>query len=451
MKKYFLSIALLVAPFSELAAQSQAGDQKLVNLVDNYKIGVGGLSQLSANSDKHEFGVDWNGIGTCGDFDMDFSIKNTLNKEDLKRMMNGWIMQAKNAIDPASLLALAFKRANPDLYEQIMDGILQAKLQFADDNQMCQKIQDTILNSGDDAVKKLTVKQEYAEKVNTAYEGKVQVDINDVTDFIYDAGDNGVDINGTQYGGVNQEPIKITEHAVLNGINSLAGRVDDTDSSEPFNVSPQKIEDEYGVLKYFESPVDAVDYITSIVGETEITTQRDSNGKTHTKPLGISHQVFLLQKDIIEDIEGIITSISDSDNALSINNNINNFNKNISPSMVSRGMFNELISMGDSESKGYIQALSKEFASQITIEKTLVARRILYTGMLNAGIQDTGFMPEDIERKLELLDWEMDNLERENRFRSHFHRNASLTLLQRSIKSKMSNGLYIESQSGVFK
>ncbi|MDG1752921.1 MAG: hypothetical protein P8I03_14885, partial [Thalassotalea sp.] len=196
---------------------------------------------------------------------------------------------------------------------------------------------------------------------------------------------------------------------------------------------------------------DAEKYIVSIVGETKYRTAEDTNAIENTKPLGVGYQITVLQKEIALEMEEIIESISNSSSQFETNKAISELNSRISPSMVTRVMFNELMSMDAPVTLGYIDALSKEFASQITIEKTLVARRILYTGMLESSIQSTGFIQEDIERKLELLDWEMDNVEREHKFRSYINRNASTTLLQRAMKNRMSEGLLIQGDKGVFR
>lgn len=452
MKKYLLPIALATTSFAAISQESTLKDQVLIDQINNYKVKVGRLSQLSSESEQHQFGVKWNSKGSCGDFDMDFNIQNTLDKKDLQRMMDSWLSKAKSSLDPASLIALAFQRANPDLYEKIQNGILQAKVEFADDSAMCESIQEAILDQAPDgAVEKLKVKQEYADKVSTAVENNRKVDIGDMTDFIYDLGDEGVEIMDQQYGGKGQPPIESTKLVARAGANALAGRENQPNSQAGFGLSAEQVDEGYGVVKYFPTVEDAEKYIVSIVGETKYRTAEDTNAIENTKPLGVGYQITVLQKEIALEMEEIIESISNSSSQFETNKAISELNSRISPSMVTRVMFNELMSMDAPVTLGYIDALSKEFASQITIEKTLVARRILYTGMLESSIQSTGFIQEDIERKLELLDWEMDNVEREHKFRSYINRNASTTLLQRAMKNRMSEGLLIQGDKGVFR
>jgi integrating conjugative element protein (TIGR03755 family) len=451
MKKYLSLLTLLTS--ATVCAQSSIDNAQLPQqAIESYKVPLGKLQQLSARNEAHQFGVSWNSKGSCGDFDMDLSVQNTLDQKDMQRMMDGWLMKAKSALDPGALLALAFQRANPDLYEMIQGGVLQAKTEFLDDRTMCQDIQNQIIeHAPDGALEKLTVKQEYTKQVEKAYGKSSNVDIGDMTDFIHDVGDNGVEIMGKQYGGKNQEPIESTKLATLAGMNALAGRANDPDSPASFSLSETQINEEYGVLKYFPDVEAAQEYITQVVGETKYNTAEGTSSIDNSKPLGINYPISVLKKDLKDEINIVLTNIQGGSSPKLITKSINDLNSRISPAHLTRDMYDELIKMGSSERERFIEALTYEFAGQLVIEKTLVARRILYTGMLESSIQNSEIIPQDIKRKVELMDWEMDNLERERRFRSHINRNASVTLLNRAIQNKQTEGLYIERNTGVFK
>lgn len=424
MKKTILFGAIFFAQIATVSAQVKP----LSQVIDDYKIRIGEQRKFSQNTEHHRFGIRWNEAGTCGDFDMDFAMMQTLSSQDLQRMLDKWIRQAKNALDPASLMALALQRANPDLAEIIKDGIAEARLQYEDDNRVCQAMQNMVLDQAPEgAIEKLSVGEEFKKKTKDAHSNR-RVDIGDLTDFAYEAGQYGIEILGERVGGINQPPGKVNKSALLAGFNQQANRSSLTDTS-PVQKNSENLE-KYPFIKHFSSPTDAIEFLDQIIGETEITTAIGENAINHEKPIGISAPLAQLQEEYIQEMESIVSLMERGTHQSIVTAEIKNFNDKITPSLMTRDMYRELINMTPDIRFSYINALANEFASLVTIDKVMVVRRLFYTGSLETSIYNNTPMSKEIKRKVEMLDWEIDHLEKELRLRSTFSKNVALTLLK---------------------
>ncbi len=467
MKKLAIAIALSIAPTFTIAAEANFS---IPEAIENYRYNLQKEKKFSNNTAYHRFGVKWNTGGTCGDFDMDYSIQNTLSKQDLQRMMDSWIAQAKNAIDPSSLLALALQRANPDLYEMLMNGIAEARLQFDNDDSVCQALQNTILDSAPDgAIDKLKVKQEFTEKVKNAYESSRSVDIGDMVDFVYDAGDEGIEIMGKMFGGKNQEDLYVIKQATMAGFNSQADRkkrrVIDVNSTASVKGSARHVQENYSFTKYFRSPSEVNEYITTVAGEVIIATAEGKDTVRHTKGVGLATTISEHEEDYQSRIIVILNLITNLGAQPGVRDDINfnleankstikllltEFNKEINPSFFTLDMAVELVNLPDSVKQSFLNSITKEFAYRVVLEKTFAARRILLTGSKESSIYKSEPVRKEIEIKIEELDKEVEQLETEMRIRKYHSLEASATLLRRSLENKGS-GLKVNSSSRIFK
>jgi integrating conjugative element protein (TIGR03755 family) len=414
-------------------------------LIENYKLNAKASRQFSTESQLNRFGVKWNTNGTCGDFDMDFSIAKTLSSQDLQRMMDNWITQAKNAFDPASLIALALQRANPDLYEILMNGVIEARGIYEKDSGVCESIQNTILDSAPDGgVNKLAIKEEYTKQVTNAYNENSQVAIGDMVDFVQGAGKEGFEILGDKYGGENQPEAKVTALAAQAGFASFAdktsnGEVNVNDTS-PVSDTPQNL-DKYPFIKYFTSYEEVTDYVTSIVGETSISSDKGENPYTFSKGIGLSKPLKEKESDYIQKITEL-RDLAENSPLPAYKYAVDEFNKDNPSTYLTVDMVAELARTSDGLSNSLIRSLAQEYAFKFVIEKTFFARRIIFRGSKETSIYTAEPIRSQIEEKIEMLDKEIELFETQQRITKLYAVKASEMLYERAIKRNMQGGSF---------
>lgn len=453
MKIKCLAIAIFIATSSTALADNS----ELADKLNSYKINQKYRSSFVANPEHHKAGVKWNTNGSCGDFDMDFSIGNTLSSGDMQRMLDNWIRQAKNAFDPASLIALALQRANPDLYEILQNGLIEAKGIYENDLNMCESIQGEILDAVPSGwIEKITVNEEYTKKISEAYSSLNKTDINAVNSFKGESGDKGFTILGTKFGGEGQPDASIVELVAIAGTNIAADRLErgSITKIDVNNVSILNVDvDEYPFTKHFTKPSDVSTYIVNITGETKVTTRDGSDSITHTKAAGLiqtlqkSEKSFYLKLDEIVDYAEHNGSNSAGDLSR-IMSNVDDFNKDIIGSYLTVPMVQELAAMNSHEKSIYKRSLANEYAFKQVMDRTFTARRILLLGSKEASIYDAKPIYDIAEEKIEFLDKEIDILEREYRIRKLYSNNTAEKLFLKAAKSQ-NKGVIVTSGQGI--
>lgn len=418
------------------------------SIYERYKINRKSNPSMILDNIHHlRAGIKWNTSGTCGDFDMSLSVMNNIDSAELKAMMNNFIAGAKAAFDPASLLSLAFMRANPDLYELIQNGIIQAQAFFEEDMNVCETIQNTILDSAPSGwVDKLAVGEEFTKNVQLAYSG-ASVDVGDLTDFVGSAGERGFTLLGTEYGGEDEPDAEIVDLASIAGFNigreKTGGLANDIDVSNISSATPIEKE-KYPFTQLFNKPSDLSDFIVDIVGEVTINTRDDDTGINHEKGIGSSRHIYNTKQEIIFAL-GELKSVVVTGNAGLIKNELDEFNDNMHGAYLTGLMARELERMNDGEYTEFANALAHEWALNSVIHKIVVARKLLTMGKNESSIYDATQVRMLVIEKIRLLDLELEDIEREERVKRMYAENVSDILFKRALEASQ-KGVNVDTQ-----
>lgn len=392
-----------------------------------YQIG-GGSAVMPSPSRKrpHELslGLGWNANLMCGNFDIKTTVKNQLNgiTEGFKDLMGNIIQSATGAV--ASMPAMVIQRANPQLYDLLTNGVLQGRLDFENLKTSCEELSnkaaDYLADSGWNMMAKSQNYSNIGNNQKDANLAKKQMEEDD--------GKKGIPwIGGKKQGGENQEPIKVLGSILSAGFNMFNGKAVTNKSAIP---------DCDGTLcSTWKSPQEVADWGTRVLGES-IKTTCTTCGNTSYKPgVGLA--------PIIE--EENIAVLNEFQRVLNTKNpTIEDLRAISSTQMpVTRGLLEAL--KEDPDVRLLAPRLASEVAVSRTLEKALLLRRTMLTGMKEPNVANNKEALVEMEKNLTALDREIEQTEMEMRLQRQITGNTALaTLEKRAIdrqKSLQNNSL----------
>lgn len=428
----------------------QAETTSFKQLVDTYKINRNSDPfSLKSRNRNFKIGVKWGFSGTCGDMDMDLSIQNNIGSAQLKAMWNNWLSQAKLAFSPANLLALAFKRANPDLYDIMQNGIIQATASFDEDMDVCNTIQSTLLDQVPTGViDGLAVNKEFTATIKNAYAG-ASIDIGDVTDFVKDAGQRGFDFLGQTVGGNGQPDAEVIDGIAKAGYNIAREKViAGTTTIDLLNTTTTPVSDyaDYPFAEEFSNPQDLADFLKGVIGEIKLASRDGTNSIEHEKGAGAKIYIHELALDIAAELSGLILNGANP-NPVLVKSFLDTFNENKYGAYITGTMLEELVKMSPSDESSYVQALAGEWALNGTIRRLVIAKKILLIGSNEASIVEARSIQRMALDKIKLIEDEINEIELEYRIKKEFTNTATDFLFSRSLRNSQ-EGMSYTNKSG---
>lgn len=418
--KIIVIVSLLTFSISSYAATGGISDSLY------YRIGGGSVNGTTYTFDKPKSIMNtdkWNSSLMCGNFDISSTVANQLNgvTEGFNNIMSEVVNNAKGAV--ASLPALVIQRSNPQLYDLLTNGVLQAKMDYSDIKSSCKQLADQIINYTDSAGLVQVAKAEnltnmLANKVDAVRADK-QID--------RESGKNGITwIGGSKRGGKGQLPINITSDVALAGYNSLINRAV-TDKS-PVNSAENK----GAVYRTWNKPSDAQDWLVSVIGERTMITDSENQDSNETgKPgKGLNHKTQeyyeFYYKKLVDLINGT-TSISKTELESLDGSSIN----------VTRSVIETL--RDDNERVVLVSRLASEMALSRTIEEAMMARRIILAGRKEPNIAKNEPVQSKIMDQIDELDMELNQIKLEYDMRKSIAGNTLLIIQER--KSQREKGI----------
>lgn len=419
-------LALLLASSSSFAAfeldnnteVSDTGVTSAGALGDNvyYQIGGGDVSTRPAarrSTYRLGIGTQWQGLQMCGGLDLNATVTNQLNgvTNGFKNMMTGIVNQATSAV--ASLPALIIKRANPDLYDLINNGVLQARADFDKGMLSCQRMTDkmgeVMGGSSWQEVATAATWQKAAQSGDAAA-AEQQVAL--------EAGNDGLPwVDGEARGGLGQQPVEVTRDTMVAGYNILNGRADASDKT-----AVRGTDCTGGLCSTWSTPAEAADFMTRVVGEQTIRTC-DSCKKSETSA-GVG-----LAPLIQEEQEKIATALQDL-----VAGNTQATPRNLADAsggsmQVTRQLVDAL--RKDPDQQVLINRLAGEMALVRVLERSMWASRALLAGMREPNIANVNDAVEANERSLATLDREINTIATELELRRTLSNNTAMAALGR--------------------
>ncbi len=335
-----------------------------------YRLGGGEpVTRSASNRDTTlELGgaVVWNTDLMCGNFDMSLSVDEQLKglKGSFSNLMSSVISAATGAV--ASLPALIIQKVNPALYDLLQNGVLQASEEFHLAQVSCEDIvgimDDVITHSGWENVAKggywAGESASGAELLST----RTSADIDGINAGV-------IWVEGATKGGRGQPPIELVGDTVKAGYNQLLKRNPANTTSMVSSCADAPI------CENWPNPQAMATWVIDVVGEQKIRTCEGCD-KISAKPgMGLTHQMAIEQDQIAADLEALV--LSGSAPTLAQLEAVSG-----GPGMlVSRRVIEALREENPHERDVLINRLAAEMALSRTMERAMIARRALISGM----------------------------------------------------------------------
>lgn len=361
--------------------------------------------------------IEWNTDLMCGNFDMSLSVEEQLRgiKGSFSNLMDSVISAATGAV--ASLPALVLQKVNPALYDLLQNGILQASEEFHLAQTSCEEIvgvmDDVISNNSWESVSKGGFWSGQSSAGAEILSTRTEADRDGI-----DAG--VVWVEGAMRGGRGQPPIEIVESTAMAGYNQLLRRNPANTTSMASTCADAPI------CEQWDNPQAFADWLIDVVGEKKIRTCEGCD-KIDTKAgMGLPHQLDIEADQIETDLQFLVTS-GLAPTAAEL--------EDVSggPGMlVSRRVVEALREENDHERDILISRLAGEMALSRTMERAMIARRALLSGMKEPNIANLTIAQDELKPFLSDLEQEIENLLFEMQVRDRVASNTAAQLLMRN-------------------
>lgn len=395
-----------------------------VNAVDDefyYRLGGGEpVTRAASNRDTTLVlggSVEWNTDLMCGNFDMSLSVEEQLQgiTGSFSDLMDNVISAATGAV--ASLPALVLQKVNPALYDLLQNGILQASEEFHIAQTSCEDIvgvmDDVISNNGWESVSKggywSGQSAAGAEILNT----RVTADTAGI-----DAG--VVWVEGAMRGGRGQPPVEIVGDTAKAGYNQLLKRNPGNTTSMISSCADAPI------CTQWENPQRFADWLIDVVGEKKIRTCGACDKIDAKAGMGLPHQLDREAEKIETDLLALVarTAAPTQAELEAVSGG---------PGMlITRRVVEALREENAHEQDLLITRLASEMALSRTMERAMIARRALLSGMREPNIANLTIAQEELAPFLADLEQEIENLLFEMEVRDRVASNTAAQLLIRN-------------------
>ena len=385
-----------------------------------YRLGGGEpVTRSASNRDTTlELGgaVVWNTDLMCGNFDMSLSVDEQLKglKGSFSNLMSSVISAATGAV--ASLPALIIQKVNPALYDLLQNGVLQASEEFHLAQVSCEDIvgimDDVITHSGWENVAKggywAGESASGAELLST----RTSADIDGINAGV-------IWVEGATKGGRGQPPIELVGDTVKAGYNQLLKRNPANTTSMVSSCADAPI------CENWPNPQAMAAWVIDVVGEQKIRTCEGCD-KISAKPgMGLPHQMAIEQDQIAADLAALV--LSGSAPTLAQLEAVSG-----GPGMlVSRRVVEALREENSHEQDVLINRLAAEMALSRTMERAMIARRALISGMKEPNIANLQIAQDDLAPYIADLEKDIENILFEIEVRDRVASNTAVQLLMR--------------------
>lgn len=371
----------------------------------------------------------WNADLMCGNFDIDTTVRNQLNgiTDGFQDLMGQVIQSATSAV--ASLPAMIIQRANPQLYDLLTNGVLQARVDFDKSQLSCQKMAEKMSDYVYGSAWAQSAKAENYQVIAASEKDAVRAE----QQASKEAAKKGKRwVGGQQRGGNGQPPIKVIADTTSAGYNILNNRsVTDTGA-----VATSQCQGE--LCKIWKKPEDAAKWMTRVVGEqnVNVSQENDASGSSENRTgaqagVGLSPLIEEEQEKIMQ----VVASL--------VNGSLKPTHENLAKAsggnlQLTRGVVEAL--RDEPDASVLVQRLSGELALARVMEQALMARRTLLAGAREPNIANEKEAQTLLNQSTQQLDQELNQLRLELEMRRMLADNASSIILGRKTQRDVVTG-----------
>lgn len=356
----------------------------------------------------------------CGNFDISTTVRNQLNgvTEGFQQLMGSVIQNATSAV--ASLPAMIIQRANPQLYDLLTNGVLQARVDFDKAKLSCQSMAQKMTDFAYGPAWTQSAKAENYQQVAASDTDAVRAD-KKVAD---DAASKGKTwVGGQKRGGRGQAPIKLVGDTAKAGYNILNQR----NATDTADVSASACQG--ALCQTWRTPAAAATWLTRVVGEQTINVAPDNDATGSSDQRSGAQAGVGLSPLIADEQEKIATAL-----AALVNGSVKPTSENLAKAsggslQLTRGVVEAL--RDDTDEPVLAKRLSGEMALARVMEQALMARRMLLAGMREPNIAAEKEAQTQLNQTTVQLDQELNQLRLELEMRRMLTDNASTIILAR--------------------
>ncbi|EDT2963640.1 integrating conjugative element protein [Salmonella enterica subsp. enterica] len=362
----------------------------------------------------------WNADLICGNFDIDTTVRNQLNgiTDGFQDLMGQVIQSATSAV--ASLPAMIIQRANPQLYDLLTNGVLQARVDFDKSQLTCQKMAEKMTDYAYGSAWTQSAKAENYQTIVAGEKDAVRAE----QQASKEAAQKGKRwVGGQQRGGNGQPPIKVIADTTSAGYNILNNRsVTDTAT-----VPDSQCQGE--LCKVWTKPEEAAKWMTRVVGEQNVNVSQENDASGSSENRTGAQAGVGLSPLIEEEQEKIMQIVTDL-----VNGSLKPTHENLAKAsggnlQLTRGVVEAL--RDEPDAPVLVQRLSGELALARVMEQALMARRTLLAGAREPNIANEKEAQTLINQSTLQLDQELNQLRLELEMRRMLADNASSIILGR--------------------
>ncbi len=361
----------------------------------------------------------------CGKFDPLLSVENTLNQvaRGIEDMTNAMTQAANAAL--AALPALILQRADPGLYDLFQNALVRAEEKMRLNTKSCEQMQGEIDRNINPFNEWVTVSRVNGWKAAMGIGGRQINDVNLAKEAVdRSAADDGVPWYGGRAGGRGQPPINTISGVASAGYNVLLGRAptDQTPAGMPSNDQP--------MIAWWRSPSEAAQWASRVLGDEQI---RTCEGCPSTvKPgTGLGPVIQEEEQKVADSLTAILNRGREP--RLAELDAISAPSVGITPEVI-----DSLRSLPAQDREVLAGRITSEIATARAVEEALYMRRILIAGRDTPETSVTGPAVASVERRLALIDREIENVLYERRIRTEITGIGAETALKlrRSLANK---------------
>ncbi|MGS2722127.1 integrating conjugative element protein [Porticoccus sp. GXU_MW_L64] len=411
-----MAVALLLAgAIGQISQPTQAAQAPTDDSLFYYKIGGGRDIAIPPRLSITTIDLSLNAnasILNCSGFDPLIAIESSLDN-----LRNG-VDNAINALENAASAAIAnlpgyiLQKANPGLYDLFQNALLRANESFSLATKSCERIQYEIANGTNPFDEWITVSWGDSWKQSVGIGG---ANIHDAVDAAEVAPENGVVwVGGIRKGGANQPSLRVISDVASAGLNILTQRPPESTSALP-DTSP--------FYRHFSGPQDLQSWIINVLGDVEIGLCDGCN--TGAQP---GKGLIPYIEQTTDDVQAILLELVSG----AIPPNRTNLNRVGAPAMVItaqviEALRNQTLRDGDIVT----HKLAQDIAEARVMEEAMIVRRFLLSGRKEGHVAASEPAQKEIERALNELNSEIQNVIFEREARNAFVSSTVIELLLR--------------------
>lgn len=425
-----LLTASLLWPITAAHAQGAAGLNSSASgtLSDRVYYAIGGGTLMTPPSSMNTpssigMGARFNGLAMCSRLDMKATVTNSLNgtTEGFKSLWTDITGSLSSAV--AGLPALILKRSNPDLYDLLNNGVLQARMDFDKSELNCERLSERIADISTDQEWKSAANAETLREAIATGGGDA---VSSMRKVKQESGDQGLKwLGGETRGGRGQPPVQVTHDTMQAGYNILNARpVNDRSPVSPSACSG-------GLCRTWNTPEQAAQFMQRVVGDQQIHTCDNCPPSQSTAGTGLTPVIQEEQDKIAHLLRAMLTGQEPID--------LDNLGQVSGGSLrVTRNLMSALAQDPDREI--LLERLSGELALVRVLEQSVWAMRALRAGMHEPNIANVKEAGTTNDRNLATLEREIDLIKTELELRRELSNNTATNLLERLIGRQKQTG-----------